>query len=41
MTDPHELYHSEMNQLMTEINTKTQSWFKKLKEQSKNTQIVM
>jgi len=41
MTDPNELYQKEMNELMCEIDKKTQSWFKKLKEQSKNTRVEM
>ena len=41
MIDSTELYQKEMNELMTEVNKKTQSWFKKLKEQSKNAKIVM
>ena len=41
MTDPNELYQKEMDELLDEINTKTKSWFKKLKEQSKNTRVEM
>ncbi|WP_297441801.1 hypothetical protein [Nitrosopumilus sp.] len=41
MTDSNELYHKEMDELMSEINQKTKSWFHKLKEQSKNTRIDM
>jgi len=41
MGDSGELYDKEMNELMTEIDVKTKSWFKKLKEQSKNTKIDM
>ena len=39
MTDPNEFYQKEMDELMSEINEKTQSWFKKLKKQSKNTRV--
>ena len=41
MTGPNELYQKEMNELMTEVNNKTQLWFKKLKEQSKNAKVEM
>ncbi|MGY5147211.1 MAG: hypothetical protein ACW9W4_04365 [Candidatus Nitrosopumilus sp. bin_7KS] len=41
MTDPNELYQKEMDELLNEINAKTKSWFKKLKEQSKNTRVDM
>lgn len=36
-----ELYDKKMNELMTEIDVKTKSWFKKLKERSKSTKIDM
>ena len=41
MTDSNELYQKEMVELLDEINTKTKSWLKKLKEQSKNTRVEM
>lgn len=41
MSDSGELYDKEMNELLTEIDVKTKSWFKKLKGQSKNTKIDM
>jgi len=41
MSDPNELYQKEMGELLDEINTKTKLWFKKLKEQSKNTRVEM
>ena len=41
MTDSNELYQKEMDELLDEIDKKTKSWFKKLKEQSKNTRVEM
>jgi hypothetical protein len=41
MGDSEELYQKEKDELVTEINVKTQSWFKKLKAQANSTRIDM
>jgi len=41
MTESNEYHQKEMDELLDEINTKTKSWFQKLKEQSKNASVKM